>query len=80
MLSALASFAVSFLVRFAMDAFAAWRAGEAAKAAGRAEAVADGERAARQSTAQAREVEATAAADHRAADNDAAFDQSFRRD
>lgn len=80
MLSALSSFAVTFLVRLAMDVWTSWRAEQAAKAAGRAEAVADGERAARESAVQARDIEATAAAAHRASDNDAAFDTSFRRD
>ena len=80
MLSYLASFAVTFLVRLAMDVFTSWRAEQAAKAAGRAEAVADGERAARQSVALAREAEAAATVAHQANDNDAAFDQSFRRD
>lgn len=80
MLSALSSFAVTFLVRLAMDVWTSWRAEQAAKAAGRAEAVADGERAARESAAQAREIEAAAATAHRASDNDTAFDTSFRRD
>ncbi|MGX5776497.1 hypothetical protein [Methylorubrum zatmanii] len=80
MLSALTSFAITFLVRLAMDAFTFWRAQQEAKAAGRAEARADGEREARASVNTAREAEAEAAAAHRAHDDDAAFDQSFRRD
>ena len=80
MLSALSSFAVTFLVRLAMDAFTSWQAGREAKAAGWAEARAESERVARASVNTAREAEADAAAAHRAHDDDAAFDTEFRRD
>lgn len=80
MLSALSSFAVTFLVRLAMDVFTSWQARQDAKAAGRAEAQADGERIARASVNTAREAEADAAAAHRALDGDTAFDIDFRRD
>lgn len=80
MLSALSSFAATFLVRLAMDAFTSWQALQDAKAAGSAEARAEGERVARASVNTAREAETDAVAAHRAHDDDAAFDQSFRRD
>lgn len=79
MLSALGSFAVSFLVRFAMDAFQAWQANRTAVAQGRAEAVADGAKAAIVTISQARETETAAEVAHRADASDAAFDQDFKR-
>lgn len=79
MLSTLSSFAVSFLVRFAMDAFQSWQANRTAVASGRAEAVAEGSQAALQSVSAARQEEAAADAAHRADPSDAALDQDFRR-
>lgn len=80
MLSALSSFAVSFLVRFALDAFQAWQANRTAIASGRAEAVAEGSQAALQSIGTARQEETATEVAHRADQSDAAFDPDFRRD
>lgn len=79
MLSALGSFAVSFLVRVAMDAFQAWQANRTAVAQGHAEAVAAGAQAAIVTIGRARETETAAEAAHRADTSDAAFDQDFKR-
>ena len=79
MLSALSSFAVSFLIHFAMDAFQAWQAKQTAMAQGRAEAVADGAQAALVTVGQAHETETAAEVAHRADASDAAFDQDFKR-
>lgn len=79
MLSALSSFAVSFLVRFALDAFQAWQAKQTAIAEGRAQATADGARAAIVTIGQARETETAAEVAHRADAGDAAFDADFKR-
>lgn len=78
-LSAATSFAVSFLARLALDLFNAWRATQAAKAQGRAEAVAEGDAAALETVAEAGRVEAEAARAHAADPTDDAFDKSFMR-
>ena len=80
MLSALSSFAVSFLVRFAMDAFQSWQANRTAIATGRAEAVSEGTQIALRTVGEARQEETAAEVAHRADKTDAAFDQSFKRD
>lgn len=79
LLSWLASFAASFLARAATDLWTRWRAEADAKAAGRAEAVAESQAVALDAIATARRVEAEADQAHAADATDAAFDADFRR-
>lgn len=79
LLSALSSFAVSFLCGVVKDMFSAWQARRIAVAQGRAEAVAEGQAASLETIAVAGRVEAEAAATQAADSSDAAFDQEFRR-
>lgn len=79
LLSWLASFGASFLARVVSDVWAKWRAEQDARAAGRAEAVAESKAASLDAVAKARAVEVAADRAHAADPTDAAFDQDFMR-